>query len=207
MNYMKGCDISHYQAKDIKSGKINLKNYNFVIMKATEGKTYKDKEMPNFMKIIHTNLIGFYHFARPEKYGWKEEADNFINYVKPYISNGALLVLDWEDKAVKLPVSQGIEWALNWLRYVEQQTGIKPLIYCSEWYCKNLKRVYENGNGLWIARYPGAKFINAGKKPDTGAYPFFAIWQYNDKDGDLEIDVDFFNGKAKQFEAYMKVRK
>ena len=101
---------------------------------------------------------------------------------------------------------QGVEWALNWLKYVEEKTGIKPLIYCSEWYAKNLKRIYENGNGLWIARYPGMSFVNAGKKPSTGVYPYFAFWQYNDKDGDKSIDVDFFNGKRKQFEAYAKKR-
>lgn len=203
LKYMKGCDISHYQTKAINSGIINLGDYDFVILKATEGKTYKDKDMPKLLEKVKTDLIGFYHFARPEKYGWKEEADNFIKAVKPYINNGAILALDWEDKAVKLPVSQGVEWALNWLRYVEQQTGIKPMIYCSEWYCKNLKRIYENGNGLWIARYPGMNFVNSGKKPSTGVYPFFAMWQYNDKDGNKEIDVDFFNGKRKQFEAYM----
>lgn len=191
---LKGIDISHHNKYQIfpTKGKatIDLSKHDFIIMKATEGITYKDPCMDKYIEILpNDKLYGFYHYARPERNRAKEEAQNFCKTIGVY-GKDAMLVLDWEQKALTQP----IEWAIDWLNIVEKEYGKKPLIYCSSWYTKKLKPVLENGNGLWVAHY------NNDKKPKIYTYPIWAMWQYTDD----PYDKDIFNGNKQQFRAYCK---
>lgn len=187
-----GIDVSHWQ----KAGTVLNVKPDFVIIKASEGKSYKDPLMAAHAKEAEDvgALLGFYHYARPEVYTYKEDADNFISRVKPYLGR-CVLALDWEGKAL----SCSLEWALAWLNYVEQQTGVKPMFYTSISVCKHCKLIADNGNGLWVARYNN----NPGK-PEGGIYnispwKMFAVHQYTSK----PIDHDVFNGSKAQFKKYM----
>lgn len=181
---LQGCDISHHNKYSLP----DFSKQDFIIMKASEGKTYVDPMMDAYIdKLKKDQLYGFYHFARPERNRAKDEAMHFINTIGKDGEN-AMLVLDWEALAVRQP----IEWALEWCNYVEKEYGKKPLIYCSSWYTKKIKLLLDNNIGLWVAHY------TKQDKPTVYTYPYWAMWQYTSS----PYDKDIFNGTRKQFEAY-----
>ena len=181
---LKGIDISHHNKYAIP----DFAKQDFVIMKATEGITYKDPMMDEYIAMLKADqLYGFYHFARPERNRAKAEAANFCNTIAAY-GEEAMLVLDWEAQAVTQP----IEWALEWCKEVEKIYGKKPLIYCSSWYTKRIKLLLENNIGLWVAHY------TKKDKPTIYTYPTWAMWQYTSE----PYDRDIFNGTAMQFRKY-----
>lgn len=194
---LKGIDISRYQ-KNLDKNYILLQD--FVIMKATEGKSYKDPMLDEFYNLIHgsddgkpdiNKLYGFYHYARPELYDPIIEAKNFIKRVGHHAGN-ALFCLDWEGKAWDCD----IEWALEWLEYIKNETGVKPLIYCSGSNTNRLKIISKKDYGLWVAHWG----IN---KPTIGPWPVWALWQYN-VDRNINVDLDYFNGNKDQFKKYCR---
>ena len=204
---MNGIDISKWQ-NGLKLSKVAC---DFVIIKATEGKTYRD---PNFLDFTKQAIdlgknIGFYHFARPDNNpNAKDEADNFLKVVKDYIGKG-ILVLDWESSA-----KHNVKWAKAWLDEVYKQTGIKPLIYMSESVVNqyNWSDVAKADYGLWVARYrdyivdKNYDMRNAGKKPVVKWWGFYALWQWTSS-GRLDgwngnLDCDVFYGDSKAWSAY-----
>lgn len=192
---LKGIDISHHNKYDIfpKNGKkpaIDFSKHDFIIMKATEGRTYVDPMMERYLSLLQPEqLYGFYHFARPENNSAKEEAMNFCDTIRNWAED-AMLVLDWEAKAVQCP----IQWAVDWCKYVEEKYGKKPLIYCSSWYTKKCAPLFDEDIGLWVAHY-----TNKGK-PTVYIYPTWAMWQYTSE----PYDKDVFNGNATQFQKYCR---
>ena len=189
---LKGIDISHHNKYQVFPSKgkpqIDFSKNDFIIMKATEGKSFVDPCMDDYLKLLGNNQrYGFYHFARPERNRASDEAKHFIKTIGIYGEN-AMLVLDWEAQAV----SQPIEWALDWLNIVEKAYGKKPLIYCSSWYTKKCRPILENNNGLWVAHYTNKK------APTVYTYPTFTMWQYTSE----PYDKDVFNGTAKQWDKY-----
>ena len=107
-----------------------------------------------------------------------------------------LIALDIEAGALR--VKNIDEWALVWCEFVYNQTGIKPLIYCSESECKRFKKCAEWGCGLWVAKW-------GDKKPDKiKPFPFWAIWQYSSNHivSCVRCDVNKFNGTREQFLKY-----
>ena len=181
---LKGIDISHHNKYAIP----DFAKQDFVIMKATEGVTYKDPMMDEYIAMLKADqLYGFYHFARPERNRAKAEAANFCKTIGAY-GEEAMLVLDWEAQAVTQP----IEWALEWCKEVEKIYGKKPLIYCSSWYTKRIKILLDNNIGLWVAHY------TKKDKPTIYTYPTWTMWQYTSE----PYDKDIFNGTAMQFRKY-----
>ena len=185
---LKGIDISHHNKYQFVNGTIRFENHDFVMMKATEGKSYEDPMMETYVKaLLPDQLYGFYHYARPENNSPLAEAKNFVDTIGVY-ANQAMLALDWEDKALKCD----IKWAKEWLDYVYMYTGKKPLFYCSSSYTKKLKPILDNDNGLWVAHYTKAD------KPKVYTYPFYTMWQYTSE----PYDKDYFNGGKVTWKKY-----
>lgn len=190
---IEGIDISHHNAKAVYSNKIDMNSYKFVIMKATEGSDFVDSEFRNYNDRLNDNIIrGYYHFARPDKNPNPfTEAYHFMKTIGT-LGENALLVLDWEGKALKYPIT----WALLWLKHIEQYYGKKPLLYCSESYVKHTKIILNNDNGLWVAKY--------GKKtPNVKPYRHYALWQYSS----TPFDKNIFNGTEQQLRKYCERKK
>lgn len=183
-----GCDISHWQGKDF-----DISCEDFVIAKATEGKTYTDECFLHNMEkaLMLGKCIGAYHYARPENNNAKDEAAHFVEVVKPYIGK-CLFALDWEGVALSYP----IDWALEWLLEVERLTGVTPLIYCSASYVPYTSKIAENGNGIWVAKW-GELAPNV--KP---TYSVMALWQYTNK----PHDKDKFFGDKDAWQLYCNSR-
>lgn len=195
---LRGIDVSHHN--NLNKILSIIDKPDFCIIKATEGKTYKDPMLGTNIRICLRKRIpmGFYHYARPELNTPVEECKNFLNSVQFYSGN-ALFALDWEGEALKYPIS----WVREFLSYFYYATGVKPLIYTSASYTKNLKPLLDDNVGLWVAHY------TSKEKPDIGVYPFWAIWQYASPNHNYTgkrcvCDYDYFNGNLLQLRKYME---
>ena len=186
-----GYDFSRYQ-NNVVSDK------DFAIMKATEGMGYVDPtcDAKYQMNKKAGKLLGTYHYARPDlnkgTQGAINEANFYVNNIRGYVGE-SILVLDWEQ-----PGTTGqVDWAKAWLDEVYRLTGVRPLIYMSasvvnanNWAC------IANDYGLWIAGYPAAYNVSDPPVPTpaampykTGAWAFWAIWQYSSGLGKLDHDI------------------
>ena len=173
---MNGIDISNHQ-KGINLSKVPA---DFVIIKATQGVTYTS---PSFYTQISEALslgrfVGVYHYA--SKGGAIPEAEHFLSIVSPYIGQ-VILVLDWEGQ--DNPNFSNPEYAIAWLKYVEQKTGIRPFIYMSKSVCRQYASKWDPKYPLWCAQY--ANKLPTGYKDapwtDTkgfGPWPCCQILQY-----------------------------
>ena len=204
---LKGIDISNHQ-RGIDLSRIDC---DFVIVKATEGKSYVDPSCDTFFQqaLSLGKKLGVYHFANNPQNSAEQEANWFINNTKGYIGK-AIPVLDWESKD-----TSNVAWALEWLQRVEKAYGCKPLIYMSESVVNrhNWSPVVAGNYGLWVAKYrdnnPDYNYdmSNAGSKPSVKYWGFYALWQWtstgrlNGWSGNL--DLDEFYGDAKAWDAYV----
>lgn len=178
-----GADVSHHNY-----GEINPALFDFVWLKATEGRTYKDPKMEEFLTDMAEQcgsdsvpFIGFYHYARAESNLPEEEADNFVKAIEPHIGN-CMMALDWEGESAKIAPT----WAVRWLNRVKALTGHTPLIYASTSITKKLEVVATAGYPLWIAHY-----VKAGvKQPTIYNWSDYKFWQFTN----APFDVDIFKG-------------
>lgn len=208
-----GIDISNWNDP----GKSTYKLADFMLHKASEGLSYKDKKRENHVasyKEVNTDgLLGFYHFGRPDKGNSPiAEANNFLSCVEPYIGN-AVLALDLESGNEHYP-----EWALSWLTYVERETGVKPMIYTSASFTKYLASIGRDTDfGLWVANYKrnGNEFPKVKPEKIYG-WKFWAIWQWSNGQTPYEsyvgvvpnsVDMDIFNGDRDAWIKYCRPNK
>lgn len=185
---LKGIDVSSYQ----NPAAVNLRAYDFVLIKASEGMTIKDRRLDahyNRAAAAH-KLYGFYHYAHPENSGknFYKEAEKFLSYVGHHAGK-CIYALDWEGRAL----AYGPDKALEWLDYVYKKTGVRPLFYTSASNTGRYKKIYQKNYGLWVAHY-------GVKRPKVAGWPFWAMWQYTSN----PIDKDYFNGSRKAWNAYCK---
>lgn len=202
---LNGIDISNWQAG------INLSAVpaDFVIIKATEGTTYVSPEADTQYQGAKSagRLLGVYHFATGA--GAVEEAKFFLSNIQGYLGEAALF-LDWEGAVV----SQGVGYAKDFLDYVYQQTGIRPLIYMSKSVTSSYDWSSVSANyGLWVAQYADSTPTGYQDDPWTdakgyGSWSGPAIFQYastgrlSGYDGNL--DLDKFYGDTAAWQAYAK---
>lgn len=145
---LQGIDISNWQ-----SG-INVASVpgDFAIVKVSQGTWYTS---PSWRRqadqtTASGKLLGLYHYA--EGTDVYAEANHFIEQVRAsgYLGK-AVLVIDWESQD-----NSGYwrmeDWVGPWCDYVYQQTGVKPMVYCSQSIMRNFDD--EIGDyGLWVAQY------------------------------------------------------
>lgn len=204
---LKVIDISSNNG-DVKQGKID---YDAVIIKATEGKTYInpycDSEFQEAYKL--KKKLGVYHFARNTNNSAEDEANFFIKQTKGYIGK-AIPVLDWEDKD-----TSDVSWALKWLQLVEKAYGCKPMIYMSESVVNryNWSKVANGNYGLWCAKYRDYiadydwNMASAGSAPSVKYWKTIALWQWTSV-GRLDghsgnLDCSIFYGDEAAWDKYV----
>lgn len=179
---MKGIDIYQGERKSGTTLKdIPEKAYkesDFVIVKATQGASYK--YVPFFHAMIKRciadgKLIGAYHYAAgndPIK-----EADYFVRVVKPYIGK-ILLCLDWESYQNKAWGSK--IWAKRFIDRVKEKTGVTCILYTGTDGCNQCSNLIGKV-ALWFAGYPKPQKLNWSVptfKYNLGKWGNYAIWQY-----------------------------
>ena len=173
-----GIDIAGYQS----TSKTMYAQYGFVIVKATEGRTYINPKWRAQIQAASGNgqLLGLYHYCRPENNSPQAEARHFVDTIRDYIGK-AVLAADWEQTALKYSAS----WLLTFLQEVERLTGTKPLLYIQQSALLSGKYngIAKAGYPLWMAQY------NKKMSPRHGAWQSVTIWQYTSTGGKLDKDV------------------
>ena len=173
---------------DIYSGDkgINLASgdYQFAIIKATEGRNYVDSMFNEFASTLSVSdkLIGCYHYARPDKRvdvdDAKKEIDDFLEAVEQARLLGkAILAIDWEQSPTdRLDMLKGM------CEHLVQTSGIIPFIYSSLSFFKKYQDIEFLGNyPHWVAYWTKIGTVNVGTRPSGMelSYPY-TIWQYTE---------------------------
>lgn len=189
---LQGYDVSNHNKN------VPYKNCDFLIIKASEGINYKDEaldfHLANFFGTSDPTpqkekLYGFYHYARPDLGNTpKQEAESFLSFISPQIGN-CIMALDWEGESLKFSEN----WALEWLNYIKDKTGVKPLFYINSANTYLFKQIAAGDFGLWLADWSDS--------PTFDSWQFWAIWQ-NGIDSTLNLDHDFFNGDSETWKKY-----
>lgn len=177
-----GIDISNYQRS------VDYNAYAFYIMKASEGRTYKDPMLDRHFNAVRASgkLYGFYHYARPENNSMRSEVDHFLSLVGHHVGK-AIFALDWEGRAL----NYGPDKALEWLDYFYALTGVRPLFYCSDSQTGRYAKIAQKNYGLWDAKY-------SRHRPAHRGWNIIALWQYQGS----PIDKDVFYGDANTWMKY-----
>lgn len=193
---MNGIDISNWQ------NGINLDAvpYDFVIAKATQGKSYVSPDCARQVEQARARgkLFGVYHYI--DGSGAIGEADFFIDNIKNWVGEG-MLCLDWES-------NQNSAWGNeDYLRQVAQRvidrTGIPPVIYVQQSRMAQVKSIADALNcALWIAQYANMNATGYQDAPwNEGAYSC-AIRQYSScgrlsgYSGNLDLNKAYMDAAA-----------
>ncbi|WP_249261788.1 GH25 family lysozyme [Lactiplantibacillus plantarum] len=211
---LNGFDVASYQA-GMNVGEVAG---DFVLVKATEGIDYTNPEFNGHAKqtLSAGKKLGVYHFIRNDS-DIKQQADYFLTVVKSYIGK-AMLVLDFENTTGSTIQSQvGVGLAKQWLDYVYQQTGVRPVLYTGV-SCENSldwSSVVKANYGLWIAQYNNYNVVNGYQPRDLyGSLKHWktaVMFQYTSTgrlpgwNGTLDFDV--FYGDKSAWDKYAKATK
>jgi lysozyme len=198
--YLPGIDVSHWQGR-IRWANVKSDGVQFVVAKATEGRTFVDDQYARNRRLTRRHGLPFtaYHFARPDRTrnDALREANHFVR-TADLRGYHLLPVLDLEVHG-GLGRKALIRWTKQWLRRVEAHLGVKPMIYTSPSFWRermgNTTWFAENGYELWIAhwhtdtpRMPAANWGSAG----------WTLWQTSDCGQvagiDGCVDLDVYNG-------------
>ena len=188
-----GLDVSHHQGtidwESVARAKVAGEPIEFVIIKATEGKSLFDQNFnENFYQAGQYGLIrGAYHFFSPSVSG-DVQARYYMQQV--HLEDGDLPpVLDIEQQG-GLTSAQLRKEALEWLQLLEKKYGTPPIIYTG----LNFKIAHLNTKEFdrypfWIAHYYAKEVGYKGK---------WKFWQHTDL-GRVEgistaVDLNIYNG-------------
>lgn len=205
---MNGIDTASYQ----KGIDLSVTPCDFVIVKASQGAS--KSVYPTFKEQITRaeslgKLLGVYHYASSG--GAIPEAEKFLRTVDKYIGK-AILCLDWEkDENVNFGNPQ---YAISWLKYVEQKTGIKPFIYMSKSVARQYSKIWDASFPFWCAQYKKSDvpttYVDNPWTDDKGFGPWSscAILQYSSKgslpgfNGRIDLDKAYIN--AEEWKMYAR---
>lgn len=193
---MNGIDISNWQ------NGINLDAvpYDFIIAKATQGKTYVSPDCARQVEQARARgkLFGVYHYI--DGSSAIGEADFFIDNIENWVGEG-MLCLDWES-------NQNSAWGNeDYLRQVAQRVidriGIPPVIYVQQSRMAQVKPIADALNcALWIAQYANVNATGYQDAPwNEGAYSC-AIRQYSScgrlsgYSGNLDLNKAYMDAAA-----------
>lgn len=133
-----GYDVAGYQPVNFPTSGID-----FAIIKITEGTGFINSSWTGQRSTARNAglVTGFYHFARPGS--MSAQADFFLSQIT--LQPGDVLAFDWEDTGVSSANKDA------WIKYVQQKTGHKVLLYCNRDFWQNRDTSGFAGDGLWIA--------------------------------------------------------
>jgi lysozyme len=194
-----GIDVSEYQGTILWDSVRIIENdfpIRFVFVRATVGMDRLDEMFADNWKALKNRgyIRGAYHYYRPNENS-TEQAALFIKNV--VLKKGDLPpVLDIEQMPKKQSMAKLKVGIKNWLNIVEEQYGVKPIIYSGERYYKDFLKEDFPEYTFWIANY---NFFVENLKPD------WRFWQFTEKGAALGIkgfvDVNIFNGTEAELQS------
>lgn len=197
---LQGIDVSHYQGL-VNWETVKETGISFALAKATGGTGYVDSQFQNnWHGMREAGLIrGAYHFfyANEDPIA---QAEHFIQTVKSLQISDLPPMLDIE-VTEGVPTETIVTLALEWMKYVEQKLGKKPMIYSDVSFYKTYLAAGFQDYGLWVAEYS-----DAIQEPDAGRS--WEIWQYSES-GHINgvngnVDLDVFNGDENQLREFLR---
>lgn len=209
-SFKPGIDVSSYQG-DIDWATV-AKSQKFVFIKATESSHFVDRRFAANWKSARAAgiLRGAYHFFRPQV-AVADQVANFVSTVGRLQSDDLAPVLDLEVPAdwKNIEQSQRVKLALAWLEGVEEKLGVKPIVYLSPSFVRDVLGTANadalKGYTLWIANYTSA---NAPRVP--APWTDWTFWQYSETGkvpgiNDGNVDLDWYNGSMSSLRENLSV--
>jgi len=205
----KGVDVSHWQG-NINWNLVKHDDISFAFIKATEGVDYEDRKFSkNLSEAKKAGIIvGAYHFCTPTNIeDAVNEARHFIKVINKYGGFDALdlpPVIDIENNQ-GLNKRQISKIVRSWVEKVEEETGVRPIIYSYFYFIRDYLDDSLNDIPLWLAHY--------GKKlpSNCSGWKSWLFLQYTNQgqvDGINEnVDLNEFNGDRTKLELLCRKNK
>ncbi|SFX73064.1 lysozyme [Thermoactinomyces sp. DSM 45891] len=195
---MKGLDVSHHQGHIHWRVVQEADEFQFVYMKATEGRDFVDPKFETNWEEAkkYGFLAGAYHFFSMGSSG-EEQAIHFINTV-PKQSDSLPPVIDVE---IHLEHNQDkVRKELRTLAFkMEQEYKTKPILYVTYDTYHTYIKDHLNEFDIWIRDI--FKFPTLGRQK-------WALWQYSNRGRvngiNSYVDINVFNGTLEEFKQRFK---
>lgn len=204
---IRGIDLASHQSASFPFGKARSLGFEFCIIKAAGGHTYKNEYLAQQVAGARAAdmATAFYFYMFEPSVGGGDvarEAANFIAAVRPHWQPGNSLWLDVEE----FPQTVGFTgdlggWIVQWCDAIEAEFGIVPGIYCATWYLLPTGlandarlRKYPFWCASWQDTPPGGDFIKPWDK--------ITVWQYDAYFRDVtgaDLDCNKFFGTKEEF--------
>ncbi|KAH1838385.1 hypothetical protein KXX55_005581 [Aspergillus fumigatus] len=200
---VQGFDISNHQ-KSVNFEAAEKDGAQFVMIKATEGTTYKDTVFnSHYTGATKAGLLrGGYHFARPDKSTGSTQAKFFLKNGSGWSDDNRTLpgMLDIEYNpygatCYGLSHSQMVAWIHDFVNEYHHATSRWPMIYTTaDWWnrCTGNAKGFGDKCPLVLAAYSSSP-----PKTIPGDWKTWTIWQNSDK-YKHGGDSDKFNGPMTQ---------
>lgn len=198
---IRGIDISHHQGK-IDWTLLNNEGYDFIFMKATEGKDFVDPMFQaNWNRAKKEGYrVGAYHFYRLCT-DWKEQLANIVKIV-PKQKDTLPVVLDLEfmgNCATPKSVENIRKDILNLIVALHKQYEKKPILYVTDEFYEKYLIGYVDDYALW--------YRSIVTKPHIKGEQNWLFWQYSNR-GRVKgiqgyVDQNVFHGDADKFKAFV----
>lgn len=194
-----GIDVSKHNG-DIDFNLVRDDDYQFVFIKASEGKTYKDDAFAeNYQRAVEAGLkVGAYHFFRKNRTG-REQADNFLGVVGNRHFD-LPLVIDLEDdwgNGATISRATALERVMEMIGIL-QDKGYDVMIYTNkDGYDKYYKGMLGDCD-LWLCSFTSPDLLP--NLPHS-----FQQYSFEGKVSGVKSDVDLnvFRGSRSQWHSYL----
>ncbi len=220
-----GVDVSQFQG-NIDWSQVYASGRVFAFVRASHG-SLQDTTFLNNMPAARAAGVyaGAYHFAVPvydSNYNLagadpQTEAVRFLSRAQTFISPGYLRpVLDVElgDRQTPVGAANLSAWANAWINYVQQQTGVEAMVYCSSNYARNYLNSTMSSRTLWLADWEYPSDPNTAQPTHgTGVWSGWVFWQYSNMGNTAghpsvagipaRVDLNVFNGTLTQLQTYV----
>lgn len=195
-----GIDVSKHNGK-IDFEKVRDADYQFVFIKASEGKTYRDEAFDsNYKAAREAGLeVGAYHFFRKNRSG-REQADNFLTAIRGKQFD-LPLVIDLEDdwgNGATTSAETAMQRVIEMIKCLKDK-GYQVMIYTNlDGYNKYYKDMLTDCD-LWLCSFTS---------PELRAGIGHRIQQFSHEgsvDGiDGEVDLNVFVGSKREWRSYLQ---
>lgn len=192
---VKGIDISHHNGH-IDFRRVAADSVDFVIIKATEGVTWRDSCLRrNYEGATAAGLrVGFYHFFKFER-GGVRQGRNFLSAVEDMPAQ-LPLVIDFESQGNPPTDYYLVVGRLRDMAAYLRRHGRRIMIYCNHTEYEKYIRGNFDDVDLWLA---------SGRIPNDNDRRH--LWQHSHNghvDGiSRPVDINTFNGSRDEFEAWI----
>jgi len=193
---VRGIDISGHNGADIDFEAVAREGYRFVIMKSSEGSSFKDaRYLSNIARARKAGLrVGVYHFFRFDAAGYMQ-ALNFLHSLRGQrIDLPVVIDIEQWTNPTNRPTQRVIATLRTLIHRLEKE-GLSVMIYTNK-----------DGYDDFVAgRFPGYPLWICSLT-DIDDSIDWTLWQYSHSgsvDGiDGAVDLNVFNGSPQQFEQW-----